>query len=41
MEITVKALEMNLNQILDQYGIKEKNMSLEESVQNIYFGLFF
>jgi len=32
MEITIKALERNLNQILDQYGIKEENMSLEESV---------
>jgi hypothetical protein len=41
MEITIKVLERNLYQILDQYGIKEENMSLEENVQNIYFGLFF
>jgi hypothetical protein len=32
MEITIKTLERNLNKILDQYGIKEENMSLKESV---------
>jgi hypothetical protein len=31
-------LERNLNQNLDQYGIKEKHMSLEEGVQKICFG---